>query len=332
MEVFLFMVCMPALCFILGTGILTMLYGRQIRRLYIGDKLITGFMTVLGMAEAAHLAAVFLGRSFSDTVFIFMAETAALFLLSFILCLWNMRRGDNERKRQRKGWKGEELSPLLAGLFIVLSLLIIYQIVTIMSGNAVFLEGDMTVETVESFIVTDQIYSVNPLTGNAYEIGIPLRIKIIGLPTLYGSLCKIFGISATELVWIYIPILALFLCYAAYYIMARIFWPEEKERENRMLFMVLAAIIFCVGDYLYGMDGFGLLHCGFRGVTLRNMILLPYLFGLTLRRRWRPVVLCILAEICIVWTLYGMGMCIAVTVGMAAICIWKDSIKRNFGG
>lgn len=330
MREFLFMACMPALFFLLGTGILKLLYVGQARRFYVGDKLIAGFMIVSGMAETAHLAAVFLGRSFSDAVFIFMAETAVLSLLSLGLCLWDRKHMDTKSGTRRRGWSGKELNPLLAGLFIIFVLLIIYQIMTIMSGNSVFIEGDMTVETVESFVVTDQVYAVNPLTGNAYEIGMPLRIKIIGLPTMYGSLCAIFGLAATELVWIYIPLITLLLCYMAYGILARIFWPDEKEREKRMLFMVLAAVIFCVGDYMYGMDGFGLLHCGFRGVTLRNMILLPYVFGLALRRKWRVAVLCILAEACIVWTLYGMGACLAVTLGMGAICIWKNRKNKGF--
>lgn len=81
--------------------------------------------------------------------------------------------------------------------------------------------------------------------------------------------------------------------------------------------MVLVALLLWVGDYMYGMDGFGVQYAGFRGVSVRMAILLPYTFGLILRRKWKPVVLCILAEACIVWTLYGMGACLFVAVAMA---------------
>lgn len=59
---------------------------------------------------------------------------------------------------------------------------------------------------------------------------------------------------------------------------------------------------------MYGLEGFGLLHGGFQGVTIRNAVLMPYLFGLCLRRKWKLAILAILAESCLVWTLYGAGM------------------------
>jgi hypothetical protein len=88
--------------------------------------------------------------------------------------------------------------------------------------------------------------------------------------------------------------------------------------------------VFCVGDYLYGMDGFGLLHCGFRGVTIRSTVLVPYVFGLAMRRKWKAAVLGIVAEACIVWTLYGMGVCLLVVLGMAAVRIWQKGRIKGF--
>ena len=72
------------------------------------------------------------------------------------------------------------------------------------------------------------------------------------------------------------------------------------------------------GNYMYGMDGFGVLSCGYRGVTIRNDVLVPWLLSLCLRKRWGAAILCVLAEACIVWTFYGFGVCAAVTAGMAA--------------
>ena len=66
-------------------------------------------------------------------------------------------------------------------------------------------------------------------------------------------------------------------------------------------------------------DGFGVLHSGFRGTVIRNVVLMPYLLSLCLRRRWLAVLLCIAAEVCIVWTLYGAGICL-LTSAFMAVC------------
>lgn len=344
MNVLLFLVGMPVIQVLLGSGTLGVLYGRRVGKIHIADRLIVGFLVEIGLAEVVHLAAVVLGRSFSDAVFLFKAGIVVLGLVSLGIWLWQRResgkesgkksrRGRGSRTGRRTGTvSGSDVTPVTAGLFLVFALLVIYQIVTITSGDYIYRAGDMTVEIVESFLETDGVYRVNPLTGRAYEGGIPFRIQILCLPTLYGILCQIFGLPVTELVWKLIPLHMLLMCYLAFERMAHALLTEEKRRGQveRLLFMVLTAAVLCVGDYLYGMDGFGLLYCGFRGVTIRSVVLLPYVFGLALRHRWRLAVLCILAEACIVWTLYGMGACLVVTLGMAALRVWQKKRTEGF--
>ena len=96
--------------------------------------------------------------------------------------------------------------------------------------------------------------------------------------------------------------------------------------------MLAVALLYSVGDYMFGMDGFGVLHSGFRGVTIRAAILLPYTFGLMLRKKYKLVVLCILAEACIVWTLYGMGACVAVAAGMLLVQFAIQWYAKRQGG
>ncbi len=193
-----------------------------------------------------------------------------------------------------------------------------------------YLRRDMTVEAVNSFLTADAIYQVNPMTGQPYEIGAPLRLKILCLPTLYGILCRIFGLSAMQVVWGVIPVITLLLSYLAYSLLARQLF--SKSRLKRGCFLVFAALLFWAGDYAYGMDGFGLLHGGFWGVTIRGAVLVPYVIGLVLRRRWKLVVLCVFAEACIVWTLYGLGACVFVAAGLLGLEQLMKSFKKRKGG
>lgn len=345
MSTLLILVCLILGLVLIGSGTLGVLYGRQADKLYIADRMIAGLITVVGMAEIAHLAAVFLECSFTDTVRLFLVEMAVVMLAALAICLWKYFEGrkrdsGNTGRRSRTGsrlkvggsskWTGADFTPYIALITMVFVLLVVYQIVTVSSGDNVWRLGDMTVETVESFLEADGIYRVNPLTGQAYELGIPLRIQILCLPTLYGIFCRILGLQAVELVWKLMPLLVLLLSYLAFWTLAKALFVEERDREKRLLFMVFVAAVFCVGDYLYGMDGFGLLHCGYRGVTIRNVILMPYTFGLTLRHKWKPVLLCILAEACIAWTLYGMGTCLVAALGMGILRVWQKRRGKAF--
>ena len=346
MKALLFLGCLLLFSALSGSAVLSVLYGRQAGKLYMADRLIVGLMTVVGMAETAHLTAVFLGHSFGDVVSLFVVEAVVLGVAALGVCLW-MRFGGRlrdsaERRRgghrsagrgvRHRGRSGADFTPFIAGLILVLMLLVIYQIVTISLGNSVFRDGDMTVEMVESFLETDGVYLVNPLTGQNYETGVPLRIQILCLPTLYGIFCRIFGLQAVELVWKLVPLFVLFMSYMAFWTLARTLFGEGKDIEKRLLFMALVAALFCVGDYMYGMDGFGLLHCGYRGVAIRGGILLPYTFGLALRHKWKPVFFCVLAEACIVWTLYGMGACLLAALGMGTVRMWQKHHSRALHG
>ena len=243
----------------------------------------------------------------------------------------------NNKLQQRKAEQERVKKILLAGstnkqqlIYIVFAVIMVIQMVLIAAVQDVYFDGDMTLETVNSFLATNAVYQVNPMTGEAYTLGIPLRLKILCLPTFYGILCKGFGLSAEVVVLQIVPSFVLLGSYLAYGTVAKRIFPEDKVKRG--VFLVLIAILFSAGNYMPGMDGFGVMHSGFRGVTIRAAILLPYTFGLMLRKKYKLVVLCILAEACMVWTFYGMGACVAVAVGM--LCLeyaMKRLAKRNGG-
>ena len=130
-----------------------------------------------------------------------------------------------------------------------------------------------------------------------------------------------------KLVLYVVPVLVLLCSYCAYLCLAGSLFPES--RKKRLLFMATVALLLWVGSYRYGMDGFNLLFSGWRGVTLRNGILIPYTLALCLERKYICALLCVLAEACVVWTLYGLGACVVVIVGTALVQAWGD--RRTAG-
>lgn len=281
------------------------------RQYFWGDYLIAGGIVVIGIAELAHLTAVFLGRSFSDCATIFLVLFAVFAAAVLFLCARYAKRG----RDTRRGKLEKRAETVLFGILI---LMVFSQLLFLVAYGGEYRQGDMTVEIANGFLATDAVYSVNPMTGQPYVSGMPLRLKILCLPTLYACVSRFSGLPPQFVVRKLIPAVTLIGCYAAYGVLAKVLFPGEKDREKRLCFLLAVSLLLWAGNYLYGMDGFGVLSCGYRGVTIRSNVLIPWLLSLCLRKKWWAAVLCVMAEACIVWTLYGLGVCAAVAVGMAA--------------
>lgn len=330
------MILIILVAYLLGKGALRALYKKPLtQELLMADSVLAGGMIIIGLAEAAHLGAVVLGQSFSACVKLFLLGTFVLLLLAMLLIGLEHygRKKDRasareaERLRVKKAmtasaWDGTERI-----LYAVLGGMILVQIVLMISGQQRYLAGDMTVETVNTMLTTDTIYQINPMTGQPYTAGIPMRLKILCLPTLYAILCELFGMDAIRMVWNVVPVLTLLASYLAFYAVAKALFPAENKKRG--VFMIFVALILWLGTYMYGMDGFAVQYAGFRGISIRAAVLLPYTFGLLLRKKWKLVLLCILAEACTVWTLYGMGACLFVTVGMIFMGILQKKLLKQ---
>lgn len=332
MAVFL-CVCMVLVPAVIGNGILIVLYGKKQKNTFLfADSLLLGMIAVVGTAEAAHVCAVAANLSFSASVKIFGALTAAFFLAAFMLVLAGYLRaksGNGLRQTGQRKFLGE-LSEKFTFLSVLFVLLVLSQAVYIVAGGSVYLGGDITLETVESFLYTNEIYQVNPLTGAAYQEGIPLRLEILCLPTLYGALSRMSGLTPRLVVWTLVPVMTLLFSYSAFFCLGRCLFPaDQKKREA---FLIIVALILWAGGYHNVMDGFGVLYSGFRGTVIRNVVLMPYLLSLCLRRRRLAVFLCIAAEAAIVWTFYGAGACLLTSAAMAIFSLAECRLDEAGGG
>ena len=99
----------------------------------------------------------------------------------------------------------------------------------------------------------------------------------------------------------------------------------REDEDKRKWFLVVVAGLFWVESYAAGMDGYGLLFAGWIGTTIRNTVLVPYTFSLCLRKKYGMTVLCILAEACIAWTFYGLGVSVLIAAGMFTTDLFRNS-------
>ncbi len=294
-------------------------------RFRFGDWFVTVQIMVIGFTEAVHLCGLLFGWSFLRCTWLLTAAVlGAAFLGAAALALGRAGRIGKGRGAGRGRFPGAvQGMPAQGGigtqesvLYVLFLLLALSQLIFIRMGDTVYVDKDMTVETVGSFLAADGIYRVNPLTGLPYQTGMPSRLKILCLPTLYGCICRITGLEPATVVRFIVPELTLIGSYIAFSALGRCLFPQS--RRNRALFLTAVSLLAWTGIYGFGMDGLNLLCWGWRGETIRNMVLMPWLLSLCMRKKWKWTVLCILAEACITWTLYGLGVCAAAVLGMAS--------------
>lgn len=271
----------------------------------ISDLLIRGCLIIIGLTEVAHLAGCLLGWSFLAVTELLLAEIAVAVLglsLSGLIA-----------------HKKAIAVSAIAGKTVAAALgfLILLQVLWILTGERVWTDGDMTLETVNTFLKENSIYTVDPLTGEPYTQGMSFRLKLLCLPTLYGTISRWSGMAPETVVYRLIPCLTLCMGYLAYGRLGAVLFDHNREKCN--IFLIIVGILFCAGTYMPGVDGFDIFYGGFRGVTIRAAVLLPYLFSCLFERKYLGAVLCILAEACMVWTLYGAGVCLLVTVAWVAL-------------
>lgn len=278
------------------------------------DLYVTGFVLCIGTAQVAHLAGSLMDMSIKKVSVLWAGLSVTLFAgWLFFWCkayLQNaparqLRRHIME-KQSRQAIRCQRVIPLV---FLVL---LFFQLFWLFCIQRVNTAGDIMQETVATFLREDGIHKVNPLTGQAYVNPISLRYRIVGLPTLYASICSLCKITPALLVCHVVPLFVLAGCYLAYYELSGVLFPEHLGKRYSFL-IGLSLLLWCMDNAVW-LDGYAALQTAYLGTSIRGLVLVPWTLAQGLKQQWHKCVLCILAEACICQTLWGLGVCLLVTV------------------
>lgn len=279
------------------------------RMINVGELYLYGFSGSIVIFEIGHLAGVFAEIPVSDCGRIICGLIAAALICSVAGLI-------RKHREVLDFWKGSCKLCKPCVPCILFFLLLTVQIYDICFTPMMQTSGDITLETVNSFLITDKIYNVSPLTGKVFG-GTPFRYEILCLPTVYTLLCRWSGMAPEFIVGKVIPLAVLCLTYTAYYLLSgSLFGWEDACKEKRIWFMVIVGAVFFLCEQSVYMEGYGILHGGHLGTTIRNSVLIPITLYAALQKKWILAGLSILAEACIVWTFWGMGVSVIILAGV----------------
>lgn len=289
----------------------------------LAENIIEGSMVAVGAAEAAHLYALFFHRPFSACMYLMLLFLACA-LAAWLLYCRCRRKKEVHPKGEVSFFRLLRLYPLL---YLLIGVLILLQIIWNDWMHIPYLKNNITGEIVQTMLTTDTLYEINPMTGQLFEEGMPLRLQILCLPTLFATVCRLTGLPVTAVVYRIFPMICLILSYLVYVRFAVYFFPSEGKKQA--MFLLFVTLVYQFGCYGTSMDSFLLFFCGSQGAAFRACVILPYALLSCLKNRWKSVILCALAEICVVWTFYGLGYVAAMTAILLAVRLGRTLWGRR---
>lgn len=308
-----------ALCFVipmlLGLGVMTIMYGRKTNYVIgFADTYVIGFIICIGITQVAHTVGLLGELTLNETGQIGLWLTVVTSFASLIISLYGVFKCKLLYFSMRNVKEADKCLPLMVLLVFLIQSLYIF------CTEAVITPGDIMLETVQSFLVEDGIYRVMPLTGVYSETGMPLRYMLLSLPTLYALLIRAFGMEGEVLICNIVPVIVLGASYLTYFRLGETIFGKGQLKKQYIFLLWVALLLTCAEGAVY-LDGYSALHGGYQGTSIRNLILIPFTISAMLERRYWKAGLCIMAEVCIAWTFWGCGVCIALSVGMLIIDI-----------
>lgn len=290
------------------------------------------FVGAIGLTQLVHLTSMVLKYEFHRTALLLGIGLIGLVLLGAGLVFVHSRAkvghggpGLNSRTLSRPIWREHPVyCAVIAGI-------VLFQIIWNFYMHSPYVTGDITLETVQTILATDTVYQYNPLTGEAFTMGMPSRLKLLVLPVLYAAVAEWTGLPAQTVVCEWIPMVVLCLSYLVYAGWGKLLFPEN--RENQCRFLLFVAVLYQFGAYAPLSDGMRALQAGFTGESIRALVLLPYVLLSCVQKKWLQAVLGVLAEACIVWTLYGLGYSVLIILCVALIfAVTEKKILKRRGG
>ncbi len=186
--------------------------------------------------------------------------------------------------------------------------------------------GDQTLETVRAFQYTGEIYSVNPLTGLPYEMnGLPSRVPFMCMPFFYTVLCNTFSCDAALLIRRIMPIFWLITGYTCFIRIGNTIFEDSKKR---FIFYAVSVLLLISATAAPAVIGFDALFSGFRGISIVCLILTTWTVGTALKKKWPALILPVIIEPLITSTLFGLGVCFVIGIGMLIVSIIMTKGRR----
>ena len=236
------------------------------------ETYLIGFFFLFFLQGVIFVPCVFAGLSFDLACTLILGAGMVLLLLGFLMFFLEKRKNKNqelsEDKKKLPWRKGDKfLYSVMMGVFVLL-------VVRMVLGMDI-LRSDIVLETVNTTIKTNSMFTHHPLTGMVMDGGMITSKKIVTLPLFYAALAKLIGMEADLLLYMIINVLVLG---CSYYSCMLLFTKLTPITCGKIYcYWTVFGLLLLAGDYHESTLTYRLLYQGYDGTTICFGILMPYL-------------------------------------------------------
>ena len=145
------------------------------------------------------------------------------------------------------------------------------------------------------------------------------------MPFFYTVLCNTFGCDATLLVWRIMPIFWLIAGLSCFIRIGNTIFEDSKKR---FIFYAVSVLLLISATAAPTVIGFDALFSGFRGISIVCLVLTTWTVGTALKKKWPALLLPVIIEPLITSTLFGLGACFVIGIGMLIVNIVMTKGRR----
>lgn len=303
------------------------------------ETYLIGFFLLFFLQGVIFIPCVFAGMPFSLACRLLLLVSAVILILGLVMALWGKMRAkqaDSAEEKKKLSWrKGDKL--IYAVMMAVFVLLVIRMIL-----GLDLLRDDIVLETVNTTIHTDTMFTYHPLTGMMMDGGMIASKKIVTLPLFYAAIAELLEMETHHLLYFVINI---WVMVCSYYACALLFTKVTTVTRRKMYaYWTVYGLLILAGDYHQSTLTYRLLYQGYEGATICFAILMPYLLYVILswyrqecdeEKTTIGTRLMFLLKIALVFAtsmvITGLGtgcLFLFATGGIAAVCCLLKSIKE----
>ena len=236
------------------------------------ETYLIGFFFVLILQGVILVPCVFLGLSFELACTLIFGMTVALLVVGTIVFLMTRikekKQEETEDKKKLFWRKGDKL------LYLTMMATFVLVVVKIILGQNT-LRDDIVLETVNTTLINNSMFTHHPLTGMMMDGGMIASKKIVTLPLFYATVVKLTGIEADVFLYLIVNVWVVGCSYYAYLLLLSKF--TDVTRSKIYSYLAVLGLLLLAGDYHKGALPYRLLYQGYEGVTICFGVLMPYL-------------------------------------------------------
>ena len=125
----------------------------------------------------------------------------------------------------------------------------------------------------------DVAFWSDEITGETLG-GIYAKYAFSGIYVFYAYAAVITGLGVSVIEHTVCNVLFLLMAYGAFYLMSKMLFSKDEDRENRMIFLVFVSVLYLFGMYSHYSLTFRLVGTIWQGKAFLAVVMIPFLLAI----------------------------------------------------